>query len=186
MGRLIRTNGRATVTKIATAHLRYAKELLWTHKPWSRWDSAEDAWQNVTLSADSQFELQLSNGRVRICCKQHRSMAPSCLLFFFFLFTFSPFTVQIVWSPKCNAMQTTDSASYILVQKILPIMQLLLCIISHKAEGGNDKIFFHTRKSCNIICYSASWPYLVKADKAMGLIDVRNHQAIPSPSPYRE
>lgn len=58
-------------------------------------------------------------------------------------------------------------------------MQLLLCIISHKAEGGNDKIFFHTRKSCDIICYSASWPYLVKADKAMGLIDVRNHQAIP-------
>lgn len=53
-------------------------------------------------------------------------------------------------------------------------MQLLLCIILHKVEGGNEKIFFHTRKSCNIICYGASWPYLVKADKAMGLIDVRN------------
>lgn len=105
MGRLIRTNGRATVTKIATAHLRYAKELLWTHKPWSRWDSAEDAWQNVTLSADSQFELQLSNGRVRICCKQHRSMAPSCLLFFFFfIYIFSLYCTDCVISQmQCNA-----------------------------------------------------------------------------------
>ncbi len=45
------------------------------HQNWS----IED-WKNVAWSDESQFLLQHSDGRVRIWCKEHEIMDPSCLV----------------------------------------------------------------------------------------------------------
>ncbi len=45
------------------------------HQNWT----IED-WKNVAWSDESQFLLQHSDGRVRIWCKEHESMDPSCLI----------------------------------------------------------------------------------------------------------
>ena len=37
-------------------------------------------WKNVSWSDESRFQLRHSDGRVRISCKQHESMDPSCLV----------------------------------------------------------------------------------------------------------
>ncbi len=46
-----------------------------THQNWT----IED-WKNVAWSDESWFLLQHSDGRVRICLKEHESMDPSCLV----------------------------------------------------------------------------------------------------------
>ncbi len=45
------------------------------HQNWT----IED-WKNVAWSDESRFLLRHSNGRVRICRKEHGSMYPSCLV----------------------------------------------------------------------------------------------------------
>ncbi len=45
------------------------------HQNWT----IED-WKNVAWSDESRFLLQHSDGRVRICRKEHESMDPSCLV----------------------------------------------------------------------------------------------------------
>ncbi len=45
------------------------------HQNWTKED-----WKNVAWSDESRFLLRHSDGRVRIWCKQHESMAPSCLV----------------------------------------------------------------------------------------------------------
>ncbi len=45
------------------------------HQNWT----IED-WKNVAWSEESRFLLQHSDGRVRIWCKEHESMDPSCLV----------------------------------------------------------------------------------------------------------
>ncbi len=45
------------------------------HQNWA----IEDC-KNVSWSDESQFLLQHSDGRVRIRCKEHKSMDPSCLV----------------------------------------------------------------------------------------------------------
>ncbi len=45
------------------------------HKNWT----IED-WKNVAWSDESRFLLRHSDGRVRIWCKKHESMDPSCLV----------------------------------------------------------------------------------------------------------
>ncbi len=45
------------------------------HQNWT----IED-WKNVAWSDESQFLLQHSDGRVRIWCKEHENMGPSCLV----------------------------------------------------------------------------------------------------------
>ncbi len=45
------------------------------HQNWT----IED-WKNVAWSDESRFLLQCSDGRVRIWCKEHESMDPSCLV----------------------------------------------------------------------------------------------------------
>ena len=45
------------------------------HQKWT----IED-WKNVAWSDESRFQLQHSDGRVRIWRKQHKSMYPSCLV----------------------------------------------------------------------------------------------------------
>ncbi len=37
-------------------------------------------WKNVAWSDESRFVLRHSDGRVRIWCKEHESMDPSCLV----------------------------------------------------------------------------------------------------------
>ncbi len=46
-----------------------------THQNWT----IED-WKNVAWSDESRFLLRHSDGRVRIWCKEHESMDPSCLV----------------------------------------------------------------------------------------------------------
>ncbi len=46
-----------------------------THQNWT----IED-WKNVAWSDESQYLLWHSDGRVRIWCKEHESMDPSCLV----------------------------------------------------------------------------------------------------------
>ncbi len=48
---------------------------LWTVQNWT----IED-WKNVAWSDESRFLLRHSDGRVRIWCKEHESMDPSCLV----------------------------------------------------------------------------------------------------------
>ncbi len=45
------------------------------HQNWAKED-----WKNVAWSDESRFLLRHSDGRVRICRKEHESMAPSCLV----------------------------------------------------------------------------------------------------------
>ncbi len=45
------------------------------HQNW-----AIEDWKNVAWSDESRFLLQNSDGRVRIWCKEHESMDPSCLV----------------------------------------------------------------------------------------------------------
>ncbi len=45
------------------------------HQNWTIVD-----WKNVALSDESRFLLQHSDGRVRIWCKEHERMDPSCLI----------------------------------------------------------------------------------------------------------
>ncbi len=45
------------------------------HQNWT----IED-WKNIAWSDESQFLLQNSDGRIRIWCKEHESMDPSCLV----------------------------------------------------------------------------------------------------------
>ncbi len=40
----------------------------------------DNIWKNVAWSDESRFLLQHSDGRVRIWCKEHESMDPSCLV----------------------------------------------------------------------------------------------------------
>ncbi len=112
MGRLVRDDRKATVTKITT---RYSQGMLntiserttrqtlkqmgysnrrphrvpllsaknrkrrlqfaQTHQNWT----IED-WKSVAWSDESRFLLRHSDGRVRIWCKEHESMDPSCLV----------------------------------------------------------------------------------------------------------
>ncbi len=51
--------------------LRFAQ----AHQNWTTED-----WKNVAWSDESRFLLRHSDGRVRICRKEHESMDPSCLV----------------------------------------------------------------------------------------------------------
>ena len=53
------------------------KRLQWA-RDHQHWTIGE--WKNIALSDESQFLLSLADGRVRICRKQHESIAPSCLV----------------------------------------------------------------------------------------------------------
>lgn len=97
--------------------------------------------QTLNLSCNSQ------NGRVRICCKQHRSMAPSCLLFFFFYLHFLPLLYRLCDLP--NAMQckllilhrTYWSRKYYLLCSYC-------CVLFHtKQRAGMTKYFFIPEKA---------------------------------------
>ncbi len=45
------------------------------HQNWTKED-----WKNIAWSDESRFLLRHSNGGVRIWCKEHESMDPSCLV----------------------------------------------------------------------------------------------------------
>ncbi len=57
--------------KNSTRRIQFAQD----HQNWT----IED-WKNVVWSDESRFLLQHSDGRVRIWCKEHESMDPSCLV----------------------------------------------------------------------------------------------------------
>ncbi len=51
------------------------QQFAQAHQNWT----IED-WKDVAWSDESRFLLQHSDGRVRIWCKEHESMDPSCLV----------------------------------------------------------------------------------------------------------
>ncbi len=100
MGRLVRDDRKVTVTQITTRYnqgMQNIPSLNTQHvEPWSRWaTAAEDHtgcscqlrsvhqnwtiedWKNVAWSDESRFLLRHSDGRVRICRKEHEGMDPS-------------------------------------------------------------------------------------------------------------
>ncbi len=109
MGRLVRNHSKAIVTQITTrcnqgmqniiserttrrtlkqmgyssrrphrVMLLSAKNRLQLAQAHQNW-TIED-WKNVAWSDESRFLLRHSDGRVRIWCKEHESMDPSCLV----------------------------------------------------------------------------------------------------------
>ncbi len=66
-----------TIPGIAPVRKNRKRTLQFTqaHQNWT----IED-WKNVAWSDDSRFLLWHSDGRVRIWCKEHESMDPSCLV----------------------------------------------------------------------------------------------------------
>ncbi len=57
--------------KNSTRRIQFTQD----HQNWTIVD-----WKNVAWSDESRFLLQHSDGRVRIWCKEHESMDPSCLV----------------------------------------------------------------------------------------------------------
>ncbi len=110
MGRLVRDDRKATVTKLTTHYIRgmqntiserttrrtlkqmgYSSRRPYRMPPLSaknrrlqfaqaHQNGTVEDWKNVAWSDESQFLLQHSNGRVRILRKEHESMDLSCLV----------------------------------------------------------------------------------------------------------
>ncbi len=60
---------------LSTKNRKQRLKCAQIHQNWT----IED-WKNIAWSDESRFLLQHSDGRVRICCKEHESMDPSCLV----------------------------------------------------------------------------------------------------------
>ncbi len=109
IGRLVKDDRKATITQITTKICRIPSLNAQHVKPWSRWATALQDYtgcrscqlrtgnggynshritkkldnrklENFAWSDESQFLLQHSDGRFRICRKEHESMDPSCLV----------------------------------------------------------------------------------------------------------
>ncbi len=52
----------------------------WLQFEQAHWNWTIEDWKNIACSDESRFLLQHSDGRVRIWCKEHESMDPSCLV----------------------------------------------------------------------------------------------------------
>ncbi len=63
------------VTLLSAKNRETEATFTQNHQNWT----IED-WKNVAWSDESRFLLRYSDGRVRIWCKEHDSMDPSCLV----------------------------------------------------------------------------------------------------------
>ncbi len=63
------------VPLLSAKNRKWRLQFTQAHQNWT----IED-WKNVAWSDKSRFLLQHSDGRVRIWCKEHESMDPSCLV----------------------------------------------------------------------------------------------------------
>ncbi len=107
MSRLVRDDRKATVTQITTRYNQGMQNTISEHtthqtlkqmctssrrphrvpllsaknrKRRLQFTQAHQNWKNVGWSDESRFLLRHSDGRVRIWCKEHESMDPSCLV----------------------------------------------------------------------------------------------------------
>ncbi len=88
MDRLVRDDRKATVTQITTHYNQDHRVPLLSAKNRTRriqFTQTRQNWtiedcKNVAWSDESWFLLQHSDGWVRIWCKEHESMDPSCLV----------------------------------------------------------------------------------------------------------
>ncbi len=63
------------VPLLSAKNRKQSLQFTQVHQNWT----IED-WKNVAWSDESRFLLRHSDGRVRIWCKEHESMDPSCLV----------------------------------------------------------------------------------------------------------
>ncbi len=63
------------VLLLSDKNRKWRRQFTQDHQNWTR-----EVWKNVVWPDESRFLLRHSDGRVRIWCKEHESMDPSCLV----------------------------------------------------------------------------------------------------------